>query len=71
MIGQHMAADWCGVITAQDGDEGEYVEFPLLFNIQNEGLSAMLQVNLDAAAAAGRSLNTSDPDFEVFATLTA
>ena len=49
----------------QDGDEGDYVEFPLLFTIQNEGLSAMLQLNLDAAAAANRSLNTTDPDFEV------
>ncbi|CAL8466619.1 g6155 [Coccomyxa elongata] len=52
------------VIAKQDGDEGEYVEFPLLFNIQNEGHSAMLQTNLDAAAAANRSLNTSDPNYE-------
>lgn len=41
------------------------MEFPLLFNIQNEGQSAMLQTNLDAAAAANRSINTSDPDYEV------
>lgn len=60
---QHHLRRLCG---AQVGDEDEYVEFPLLFNIQNEGLSAMLQTNLDAAlAASNRTFDTSDPDFQV------
>ncbi len=46
----------------QDSDADSYLEYPLMFNIQNEGLSALLQYNLDAA---NRTFNKSDPNFVV------
>ncbi len=43
-----------------------YVEFPLLFNIQNEGLSAFYEENVAAREAAlGRKLNQKGPNFIV------
>ena len=43
-----------------------YVEFPLLFNIQNEGLSAFYKENVAAREAAlGRKLNQKGPNFIV------
>ena len=43
-----------------------YVEFPLMFNIQNEGLSAFYHVNVAAREAAlGRKLNQKGPNFIV------
>lgn len=54
------------VMCLQGTDPSEYVEFPLLFTIQNEGLSALLDYNLDAAnSTSGRTFNVSDPDFQV------
>lgn len=43
-----------------------YVEFPLLFNIQNEGLSAFYQENVAAREAAlGRNFDQKGPNFIV------
>ena len=43
-----------------------YVEFPLLFNIQNEGLSAFYQENVAAREAAlGRKFDQKGPNFIV------
>jgi hypothetical protein len=42
-----------------------YVQFPLLFTIQDENLSAFFQDNLAAREAQGLSLNQSDPNFIV------
>ncbi len=53
----------------QDGDADAYVEVPLLFSIQDEGLSALRPANLAAKAAQGLALNTTTDDFVVRAPL--
>jgi hypothetical protein len=40
-------------------------EVPLLFSIQDETLSAFSDVNMAAAAAANKTVNTTDPNFAV------
>jgi hypothetical protein len=50
----------------QNSDADDYVEFPLMFTIQNEGESALLHYNLKAEYnATGRTFNLTDPDFVV------
>ena len=53
----------------QGGDADAYVEVPLLFSIQDEGLSALRPANLAAKAAQGLALNTTTDDFVVRALL--
>ena len=55
----------CPYHVTQDGDADAYVEVPLMFSIQNEGLSALRPANLAARAAQGLALNTTADDFIV------
>ena len=53
-------------VRVQKATMDTYVEFPLLFNIQNEGLSAFYKENVAAREAAlGRKLNQKGPNFIV------
>ena len=53
------------LLVLQKATMDAYVEFPLMFTIQDESLSAFFQDNLAAREAQGLSLNQSDPNFIV------
>lgn len=53
------------MILLQKATSNAFVEFPLMFTMQDESLSAFHQDNIAAKQALGRTYDQADPDFIV------